>query len=362
MYQGRTRQVFKHALFILALAGIAAAVGLMGPSWPRFLSVASAVILPVLLLCVPLVRWVNRFSLDDGTAAIIKPGGKRIPYDRVREVLIYDRGDAIDLYARQGRFHTTALVQSLDRGALPGMRDELVRRLPGAVVIEKRRPWLVTALVVPAGLALLLAAAHGFLYHRYPAVRTTTRPLGAWTAVAKVRPQLQPRTRAGDFQFELPAGFAFIGKGEGTLSFEERSQKLRLEIITNIKRDNMARHAFWFRYGMGVRDFADLTAFLFQARYGVVPLSLRALALRGQEEVVLYETMPPLLRGYVTQGRRGREELTHVFLSGEGPGREMHLYASGPKRVPEEVLRSIITGIRLDHPSPSASVAPEPKR
>jgi hypothetical protein len=85
----------------------------------------------------------------------------------------------------------------------------------------------------------------------------------------------------------------------------------------------------------------------------VLPLFLRALALRGQEDVVIYETAPPLLRGYVTQGRHGREELTHILLSGDGTEQEVHLYITGPVRVPEDALRTIMTGIRQDRRPPS---------
>ena len=353
MFQGNTLQIFKHALFAVALSGVVTSLGLMGPAWTHFLSFASVLIIPLLFLSMPLVRWANRFAFNDEKAEIVKPGGKRIPYGRIRGFLVLERGETIDVYARQGRLHTTALVQSLDAGERTKISDELLLRFPGAVVETKRRPRYVLVLALPALLVLILAGAHGFLYHRYPSLEAAPRIIKAAEAGKKERLKHQPRSRAGDFLFELPAGYTFVGEGEGTLSFEERSQKARLEIITKIKRDSMVRHAFWYRYGMGVRDFTDLTALLLRARYGLVPLFLRALALTGQEDVILYETAAPLLRGYITQGRHGREELTHIFLSGGHKGKEIHIYITGPTRVPEETLRLIITGIRQEGLRPS---------
>jgi hypothetical protein len=348
MIRGNTLHLFKHSLLALALSGIVFSVGVLGPAWPQVLTLSAALAVPLLILSMPLVRWMNRFGFDDERAEIVKPGGKRIPCGRITGVLLLDRVDSVDVLVRQGRLHTTALVRSADAGEQVRILEELLRRVPGASVVTKRRPWQVMVIAVPALLAVAAAGAHGFLYHRHPSLTPSPRVISAAAGNAQERAKPQPRSGIGDFRFTLPAGYVFIGEGDGSLSFEERSQNLRLEIIAKIRRPGMAQHAFWFRYGMGVRSFADLTALYLRARYGVVPLFLRALALTGQEDVVLYETAPPLLRGYVTQGRRGREELTHVFLSGEGPEQEIHLYLTGPARVPEEALRAIITGIRQD--------------
>ena len=351
MFKGNTVQVLKHSLLFVLLFCAVASLGLMGPNWMPFLSFALVMMLPGLLLIMPLLLRANRFTLDDQGAEIIKPGGRRIPYGRVKGFLVLERGGTIDVYAERGALNLSLMVRMMDKGERQRLLDGLQQRFPGATVRTKRRPNAVTLLAAPALLVLAFAAAHGFLYHRYPALASVPRLIEAGEAVPAKRAPRKTRDRVGDFRFTLPAGYEFIGEGDGTLSFEDRRNKSRLELIAKVRRNDLVRHAFWFRYGMGVRDYADLTAYVFRARYGVVPLFLRALAVTGQKDVVLYETAPPLLRGYVSQGKRVRDDETHIFLAGERSGQELHIYITGPERVAEGTLRSIVSSVHTAAPA-----------
>jgi hypothetical protein len=351
MFKGKTTTSLQYILVYMSLFGLVTSIGLMGPQWTPFFLFGLALLLIVILPILLLAGRFNRFSFDDQGGAIVRPGGRRWAYQNIKGFLVLERGNTIDIYLKLGPWHTTSLVLMLDAIEVPRLREELQRRFPTVTVRVKRWPRWATVLLILVCLVLAFGAAHGFLYHRYPQLHAVPRTIEAATVVEGKVGTRRLRKQVGDFRFELPERFAFIGEREGALSFEDTERQLRLEVITGVVRGEMNRHAFWFRYGMGVRDYADLATFVIQSRYGVIPLFLRALTLMRLDDVALYQTRPPQLRGFIIQGRRGNEQVTHVFLAGTLPRQELHVFITGPVRVSDEMIGLIVSGVRLD-PAP----------
>jgi hypothetical protein len=347
MFKGKIIALLQHTLLSIALFGLVTSIGLMGPQWTPFYLFGLVLFLPVSLPILLLAARVNRFSFDDRSGAIVKPGGRQTDYGKIKGFLIVERGKTMDLYMKLGPWHTTRLVLMLEEREGPRLREELQRRFPAEIVQVRRWPRAATLLIAVTCLVLAFGAAQGFLYNTYPQLHAAPRAIEAAPVAEEKAGKRHLRRQVGEFRFELPGSFDFIGEREGALSFEDSERQLRMEVITNVSREGMARHAVLFRYGMGVRDYAELTAFVVRARHGVIPLFLRALAVQRLDDVALYQTGPPQLRGFIMQGRRGSEQFTHVFLAGALPRQELHLFITGPVRVSEEMLRSIVSGVRL---------------
>ena len=74
---------------------------------------------------------------------------------------------------------------------------------------------------------------------------------------------------------------------------------------------------------------------------------LRSLELQGLENIAVYRIGPPFLRGYITQGVRDGEEESHIVLVGDRPHEEIQFFITGPKRAPEDFLRTIVSNTRV---------------
>jgi hypothetical protein len=327
----------------MVLFGLAASVGLMGPNWP-FLFIASlAVMMPVGLLISLAQAWANRFSFDDARGALVWPGGRRVPYDRVRRVQIVERGGSIDVFVQMGRFGARPLVESVPPAQAGPLREELAQRFPGAIVARSRWASVAPVLAVIALVLTAVLAAHAYLYSRYPQVKVPVLPLERLDV--KQGKVLPPLEYLGSFGFTPPPGFRYIGEENGELYFEDRPKQRRMKAVANITRGIFNEQALLFRRAMGVADYADLMTLAYRARYGIIPLFLRSVDLQGLDRVAIFEAGPPA-RGFVSQGLRGKVEETHIVIMGERPDQEVHFFFFGPDRLSERTLQRFLTGIQ----------------
>lgn len=342
-FKGNTLYIVGYNGTATALFGLVASLGLMGPNWP-FLFIASLTLMVPIGLLVSFVQaWTNRFSFDDERGLLVKPGGMRVPYGRVRSVHIAERGGAVDVFVKQGRFGMRPLVESVPPAKAGPLREELARRFPGAIVPRSRWASLAPVLSVVALVLVAFLSAHAYLYSRYPQV--TVRLMTLERLEAGKRKALPSLEFLGPFGFTPPSGFRYIGEENGELYFEDRPKQRRMKAVANITRGIFNDQALLFRRAMGVADYADLMTLAYRARYGIIPLFLRSVDLQGLDRVAIYELGPPV-RGFVSQGLRDKVEETHVVVVGERPDEEVHFFFFGPDRLTERTLQRFITGIQ----------------
>ena len=344
-FKGSTLQVFAYTFLYLLLFGLLVSYGLMGGNWANFFVLSLAAVLPVAAAITLVTAWGNRFFFDDEHGAIVKPGRRPVPYGRVKGIFINERWRSLDVFLVQGWRGTTFLVEALDASERRRLEEELAARFPGLLVRKKK--W-TTAVAVGVMFVLLLTgfgAAHGYLYKRYPQMTKTPQTV-TWAAEERSKKRPQPEYLE-DFEFTLPAGVTHISDMGSELFFEDKIKKLRVKVIANIQRPDMVSFDTLLRRGMGVRDYYELLDLSYRSRVGVIPVFLRSLELQGLDNITVYRVGPPLLRGYITQGKRGGEEETHIVLVGDRPHEEIHFFITGPKRAPEGFIKTIVSTTRV---------------
>jgi len=251
--------------------------------------------------------------LDDERHALVKPGGRNVPYAKVRAVLVTDRGATIDVFVKQGWLHTTALVECAGADRKAELLDELRKRFPDRVRMRGRMVSFVPVLVVLLALSAALAGMHLYLHQRFPALRASVQPLERLQE--KARKKRPPLEYVEAFGFTPLRGLRYLGEEKGELYFEDKARKFRLKVMPGFQRTVFERQAVLFRYAMGVRDYEDLLALSYHSRFGVIPLYLRALDLAGLEQAAVYEIGPPV-SGFIKQGRRDQVEETRIVMFG----------------------------------------------
>jgi len=354
MYKGKVTPILMNNLLFLGLFGFAASFGLMGGQWAHLFLASLLVMVPVLLVITLVLAWANGFSFDDVRQALVKPGGRNVPYAKVRALLVTDRGATIDVFVKQGWLHTTALVECAGADRKAELLDELQKRFPDRVRMRGRMVSFVPVLVLLLALSAALAGAHLYLHQRFPALRAPVLPLERLQE--KARKKLPPLEFVEAFGFTPLRGLRYLGEEKGELYFEDKARKLRLKVMPGFQRSVFERQAALFRYAMGVRDYEDLLALSYHSRFGVIPLYLRALDLAGLEQAAVYEIGPPV-SGFIRQGRRDRVEETRIVMFGSRPGEEIHFFFTGPRRMTGNALRTFITGVELVQPGKQAAAS-----
>lgn len=344
MYKGKVAPVLMHHLLFLGLFGLITSFGLMGERWAHLFLASLAVMLPVLLVVTAVQAWLNRFSFDDERRVLVKPGGRGIRYDQVRAVMVTDRGATLDVFVKQGWLHTTALIEAAGADRKEELLDGLRQRFPDRLSRRGSLRSFVPVLVLLLAVGVLFGGAQSYLYKRYPELRAPIRTLERpQDTRRKQRPALE---YVEAFGFTPPAGLRYLGEEKGELYFEDRVRKLRLKVMPAQQRSVFRQQAALFRYAMGVRDYQGLLSLSYRSRHGVIPLFLRALDLSGLDDAAVYEVGPPV-SGLIKQGRREKTEETHIVLFGNRPSDEIHFFFTGPRRVPEEMLRKFIGSVTL---------------
>lgn len=343
-FKGSARHIVSFNGATIVLFGLVASVGFMGPNWPFLFMASLAVMVPVALLISLLLVWSNKFSFDDVRAALVKPGGRRIPYSRVKGVHIAERGSVVDVFVKQGWMHSSSLVEAVPADRAPLLREELDMRFPGHVRSRSRWASLAPVISIIGILLLSFTAAHAYLHHRYPQLNADLRFLERFSPGQKR--SLPPLEYIESFGFTPPPGFRYVGEQNGELYYENRSKNQRLKVVANLVRGIFDEQALLFRRAMGVADYADLMTLVYRSRYGIIPMLLRVADLDGMDRVTIFEIGPPL-RGFVSQGRRDQVEETHIVIMGERPDQEVHFFFSGPDRLAEKTLQRFITGVQL---------------
>jgi hypothetical protein len=341
-FTGSALRIFWFNVVSVTVFGLLVSFGLLGGNWPYLFFASLAIMLPVVLVATLVIAWTNRFSFDDDLQAFVKPGSRRIPYNRVAVVYLADRGHSLDVFIKRGWMHRTSLVEAVPRGRAQQLRDELAARFPERIRQRGRWHAFLPVLTIFLLVSLALAGAHVFLYDRFPALRAEASAL---TPTKAHKPRSKPPVEFLDeIGFTPPRGFHYISEDKGVLYFEDKARRLRLKAVGGINRDILQEQAVLFRTVMGVNSYADLMDLAYHARVGIIPLFLRALDLVGLDQVALYTAEKPL-RVFISQGKRGKEEETHIALFGGRPDQEVHFFFFGPTRVPEKDLIRFIDGV-----------------
>ena len=348
-YRGNGLLFLRNVYLYAAVTAPLLSLCLMGAAWPRLFVGMLLLSLFLVPLAAFLVSRIDGFSLDDAKQAIVRRLGRNIPYASVKVLDINDTSGMLKVSVRQGGLVSFPLSSALARRDKLRLITELRERIPLIEIrVRASADWKV---LFAAGLIVVLATAafHAYLYARHPAIRVLPQQVD-WKqgggGTEKTREYI-----AGLYSFSLPMRFHYRGR-EGEVFFFEDAGTKRTEIKVAVK--EQAARPFpgpeGYRFVTGMGDYAEALERAYSARFGVIPLVLKGIALSGMSDVRLFEVRYDAFRGSIAQGSKKGTELTHIILAGGAARAEIYFFISGPVRLDEQALQDLVTRIHIRRP------------
>ena len=348
-YRGNGLLFLRNVYLYVAVTAPLLSLCLMGAAWPRLFLGMLFLSLFLVPLAAFLVSRIDGFSLDDAKQAIVRRLGRNIPYASVKVLDINDTSGMLKVSVRQGGLVSFPLASALDRRDKLRLITELQERIPLIEIrVRASADWKA---LFAAGLIVVLAAAafHAYLYARHPAIRVLPQQVD-WKQGGGGTEKTREYT-AGLYSFSLPIRFHYRGR-EGEVFFFEDAGTKRTEIKVAAK--EQAARPFpgpeVYRFVTGMGDYAEVLERAYSARFGVIPLVLKGIALSGMNDVRLFEVRYDAFSGSIAQGSKKGTELTHIILAGGATRAEIYYFISGPVRLDEQALQDLVTRIHIRQP------------
>ncbi|HUI46806.1 MAG TPA: hypothetical protein VL122_12580 [Nitrospirota bacterium] len=344
-FKGNGWLLLKNVFFyVLAMAPLLS-LCLMGSAWIHvFLTIIalSFIMLPVLT---SLIARTDGFSFDDDGQVITGPVGKPVPYSAIKRMELNETAGLLQVHVKCGTFNRIALASALDRNTKARLVEELMKRIPRLVVRERPYADWKSVLLIASLLILATAGFHGFWYTRHPQVGIVpqkfevTRDGGATSKANNFI--------VGDFSFCLPDKFRELGiEGDVTFIEDREVKRTEINVVAKSIAPSPVRRKF-FRHTTGMSDYADMLEYSYNARFGIVPLVLKNIALAGMNDIEIFTVGEQAIGGFITQGSKKGRELTHILLVGGKERKEINFFMSGPSRLDEQELHELLDSIQL---------------
>ncbi len=345
-FKGNGRLLLKNVfLYVLVMAPLLS-LCLMGALWIHVFLTIMALSLIMLPVFTSLIARTDGFSFDDEGQVITRPVGKPVPYSAITLMELNETAGLLQVHVKRGKFNRIALVSALDRNAKARLVEELMKRIPGLVIRERAYADWKSVFLIASILILATAGFHGYLYARHPQVGIvpqrfeTIRDGGAKSKANSFT--------VGDFSFRLPHKFRKLGTEGDVTFFEDREVKrTEINVVANWIAPSSVRRKI-FRYATGMGDYADVLEHSYNARFGIIPLVLKDIALAGMQDIRIFMVGQQAIGGFITQGSKKGRELTHIMLVGGKERKEINFFISGPSRLDEQELHELLASIQLN--------------
>jgi hypothetical protein len=351
-YRGSGPIFFCNVMLYLLAAAPLMSFCLMGDHWLRLFVTMSVLSVPLVLLGALLVHRYDGFTFDDAGQQFIKGIGRAIPYASVKRIDLNVTGRLLHVGLKQGGLRSAALSSALDSRDKPRLMAELGRRFPGVVLREKRQVDWKSIAIIAAIVVVLTGGFQVYVYRNDPGLQAVPQ-LAVWKA-----PKKNPKNQQyvlGQFEITMQKRFQLTGRDDTALQFEDRNAKTEVRFIIAPADGMRGLNAVLLRYASGIDGYYDVLKTAYHAKWGVVPLVLKMLALSGFSEVALYEVVQTSsnegsqveLKGFITQGRKNGQEVVSIVLQDEKKGADIHAFLSAPLRLKEKTVREIAASVRL---------------
>ena len=342
-FRGKGGPFLRNICLYLLLAGPPVSFCLMGAAWLH----AFAGMMALAAFVVPPVAYViarsDGFSFDDGQQAFVRTFGREIPYASVQRIDLRETSGLLRVTLKRRGWRSVSLVSTLSLNDKPALVAELTRRLPAVELRERRNDdWKALGLIV-AAVCLLTTACHLYLVATHPALGA--RPeMRDWTAELPGGGEHQQEFRTGAFVAVPPAQFHFLGR-EGDVLFFEDHDRTELRFAATLKAP--LREIKWnlLRLMTGMRNFESVLETSCRARFGIIPLLVKDLALSGMEHIRIFQVAGPGSRAVVLQGVRKQREVTTILLGTASGSGEIACLTNGFARMDEGTLQMLIRGV-----------------
>jgi hypothetical protein len=350
-YKGNGIQFLKNVfLYILATAPLLS-LCLMGAAWLRVclsIIVLSMILLPV-TAC--LISRVDGFSFNDERQAIVRRIGRAVPYSSIKQLNLNETAGMLQVSVQQGAFRSVSLVSALGRSEKSRLQAEFTGRIPSLIIREKTYADWKSLIFLNLLILFLTAAFHGYLYSRHPHVRIVPQRI-EWMQSEATKTRMKEHS-TGDFSFSLPAQYRREGvEGDVTFFGDSGLRKTEFRVVAKSRGGRPGAFSDMLRLMIGMGSYADVLDKAYPARFGIVPLAVKDIALTGMANIRIFSIRTKDLAGYILQGSKQGSATTSIMLAGGRDRAEIYFFISSPARLDEKTLHEIVTGVQLRRKRP----------
>ncbi len=338
-------------------------------AWPWVFAASLVPILPFMAMFALIVgRW-DRFRLDDERRVIHRPLRKPLAYESIQGIVFVRTGPLFFIETVTGRFRRPRLLMAGDGRELDRAMSEIEERFSEVPLEERRMP--IYGILAGVGVAVLLVQL-SFVYY----LRTTAPGVGMPCEPTELSASIPESSHGAAYRlpgvgFSLPDEFQLVQGDEraGRYVFEDTSHGRMVIVRRGLLADMADGEGKWlvreprsgrlspgvFFYLLGVEDSFDLLKFVYCARFGMIPLVLKAVLLssegKGRAEEVRFhefdrEGADGLIHSYTLDGR-GRAEI--LMRHGETRS-EIAMSIRGGEPIESAQWASLVRAVRFDSP------------
>jgi hypothetical protein len=345
-FKGNGIQFLKNVfLYILATAPLLS-LCLMGAVWLRLclsIIVLSMILLPI-TAC--LISRIDGFSFNDERQAIVRRIGREIPYSSIKRLNLNETAGMLQVGVQEGAFRSVSIASSLGRSEKARLQTEFAERIPSLIVREKAYADWKSLIFLNLLILSLTAAFHGYLYSRHPHVRIVPRRI-EWMQSRETKPGMKERS-TGDYSYSLPAQFLREGiEGDVTFYADSGPEKTEFKVATRSLASRTETFSRLLRFMTGMGSYAEVLDKAYPARFGIVPLVVKDIALTGMDDIRIFSVRTKELEGYILQGSKQGSASASIMLAGGRDRAEIYFFISSPARLDEKTLQEIVTGVQL---------------
>lgn len=337
---------YKSSIIVSAIIAFAISFMIMGTAFVHFF--VGLFVLSVLFFwgVYALTRPTNWFEFDDVNKMIVKPFRNRIPYNKIRAIVISEnfKGTTINVKTNWMSPFPIASVSSKDDAEIA--EKEFRQRFPPDIIrreifSKKRRRILIA--IISIVFIIWLSYLLQFMYRTEP-MEIVTPEKKAWLAVKQ--PQTGTHYIINGFDFVLPDRFAKVKEEKSWKYFEDNLSKIKVNVSPGVFYNSDIKQRLLFGYLMGIRNDYDFFRLAYTARLGLIPSLNNSHAFKELFDIKLYEIDHGELHGIVLQGMKGNKSVAEIIVADKERG--LHFFLSQPGeigRINEELLQSIVASL-----------------
>ena len=340
-------------VIVLLIVLLLFSVLFLGVYWHRMFLFLLLIGVPAALGIHVLALSDDWFRLDDEKKRIVRTMWTRIPYEQVKSIQVREVRKHLEVdINRKRKFDGRNLVLHLPLEEKGRLVSELEKRFPSVEISEtKIKPSgqkvmaLVMLVVLLGCLGALYPYSFGYL-HTFPGIEVTPeKPL--WQPMEEVDGH-EYSLKA--FSFFLPQDFERFAEGEEWLVLRHKHKKAKLKVVYDSD-ISIPRKIYLLRYLMGARDEQDARTVEYNARFGLMPLTLKLFAFPSFLVLRIHEVEPNGLKGFVIRGRRGEIWMAETALFDKERGLGIYFTLSCMEPIDQATLATIVSGVRrVDQP------------
>lgn len=306
---------------------------------------ASAWILPVIVLFSLPLSFLEKFTLNDSDQRVVRIFGPGVPYDRVGSVTLHEGRKSIAVRISTGRFSHHTLVTTLPADEKASLIQELSARFPAGIVRHAGPLHTRLILILLAFCLFVIIALHLFLYQKNPEIRNVASakafPVSGTTGM-KIH-------SAQGVSVSLPGEFLSLPSKDGILLLEGSNVRLHFTsaldagFVQYFYKRPLQRSLF--RHVLGIHDAYDVVHTAFTSRLGAFPLIMRSLLIGDLRDTSIYQTAKHPLAGFVVTGRTDTGHRAVLTLFNRSLRKEVTctFISSGP--IGDEVIGMVVNGM-----------------